>query len=202
MNVNILKPGKAVESCFEKPNILLAVVLVLLPTIAYIVSGMLYGVQILDSGVMQLVLGFVKFFTLVLVVLAMGLLFDSKKARGKIAGLFSALALIQIIGLLAVLLSALLIPIVFSQDAIGFASKATMGADQARIQMQVQQFVESNPDAVNLPMFGVSLVIAIILLIWGFYLGYLAIKRFTETKPLTAIILALIAFTIMGALPI
>lgn len=194
MNINILHPSKAVDSAFEKPNIAIALVLVLLPSLAFLGGLAFYGEDVLSYAVYEVVLAYVTFFALALIVFALGLLFDGKRAKGKFAGTICALSLLQIIYLAFSLLSLIAMPLVLSPAAIEFAKHA--GADQTG------EFLTLNPGAANLAIFAFFLAIGACLIAWGIYILYRCIRKLAETRAFTALILAIITLIIIGLLPI
>ncbi len=200
MNVNIFSPGKAVDSAFEKPNLVLALILVLLSSLAFLGSRMALGIDVSSQAAYAIVFGFIEFFVFFLVALAIGLLLDFKKAKAKMLGLFSALSLVQVIWLIVMLLSIAFIPLSFSPKTVEFARNIGPATDEQRLWTQTEAFVNENPDAVNLPVFSAFLVIGLVLLAWGFYLNYLVLRRLTETKAVSSLFLTLIFWLVSGTL--
>jgi hypothetical protein len=190
-----LHPSKAIQSAFEKPNIAIALVLVLLPSIVFLAGLALYGIDIAPFAAYEIVIGFVTFFVLALVVFALGLIFDGKRASGRFLGTFCALSLMQIVSLAFVLLSLIATSMVFSPDAIEFSKRA--GSFN-----QVSTFLALNPGSVNVAAFGVFLAISACLIVAGIYLLYRAIRSLTETRAFTALILAIITLIILGLIPV
>ncbi|MFA4855470.1 MAG: YIP1 family protein [archaeon] len=195
MNLNILHPSKAVDSAFEKPSIPIALVLVLLPSLAFLCGLIVYGQDISSFAVYEIILAYVTFFVLVLIVFALGLLFDGKKAKGKFAGTICALSLLQIVSLAFSVLSLIAIPLVLSPEAIQFAGHAS-GTDQ------ISEFLTLNPSAINFAALAVFLAISACLIVWGIYILYKGIRKLTETRAFTSLILAIITLIILGLLPI
>jgi len=202
MNLNILKPGQAVESAFKKPNIPLALLLVLLPSLAFIGGRMAYGVQVLDRALYEIVLGYVSFFVLVLVVLALGIIANRKKIAGKMPGLISALSLLQIIALATLILSFALLPLVASPATIEFAVQAGKSASTEMTVAQVEEFLLENPEAVNFTALAVFLAIGLALSVLGLYMLYLTAKKLTESRTLTALLITIVAIIVIGLLPV
>jgi len=67
---------------------------------------------------------------------------------------------------------------------------------------QTTEFLDTNPDAVNLPIFGLFMLIGIAITVWGIYLLFLCIKKLTEGKTLTALIVTIVTLIIMGVIPL
>jgi len=100
---------------------LLALILIAVPTFISLLGRIAFGADILSTALDEFVIAFVTFFVLLIVVFLLGMVLDVKKARGKFLGLFSALALLQIIALVVVILSILTISFAFSPEAVQFA---------------------------------------------------------------------------------
>ena len=195
MNLNILKPSQAIDAAFEKPNLAIALVLVLLPSLAYLAGQMLYGFDILGYTIYEIVLAYVTFFILALVIYAIGLVFNGEKAKGQFKQVLSAVSLLQLVSLAFIVLSFIAMRLVFSQKLIEFAAKATNPN-------QISGFIAASPGSVNYVFFAISTVIAIALTVLGICLLYKCIRKITETRAFTSIVLAIIILFILGILPI
>jgi len=203
MNLNILKPGKAVDSAFEKPSFLLALALVLLPVLASVAGRVVYGVAVEANDVIYgIIMAYISFFIPVLVVFVLGMVVDRQKTKGKFIGLFSALSLARLVSLAIVVLSLVTLPLVLSPEAMSLGLQAGKSAGYAMMLSQISQFVESNPNAINWPVFNAFIAVGLILTLWGIYLIYKSVKKLTESKPIAAILITIVAFIIAGALQV
>lgn len=200
MNLNVLRPGNAVKSCFEKPSLVLALVLALLPSLVVLGGKAMYGVSVSETALETIVLGYVRFFALFLVILAMGLLLEFKKARSRMLGLFSSLSLLQILQLAFAIVSLIAMPLILSPETIDFALKAGQSPNSDMVFGQIQEFVALNPEAGNPAGLVALTLIGLAITVWGIYLLYKTTKAFLESKGVTAILLTVIALIIMGAL--
>jgi len=195
MNLNIFKPGQAVDSAFEKPNLTIALLLVLLPTLAFLGGLMLYGFDILEYAIFEIVLAYVIFFILGLVVYATGIIFNGEKAKSQLLEVLSATALLQIVSLIFIVLSFLTINLIFSPAAIEFATTAENPN-------QIGGFIAANPGSVNLVFFAILTIIAIALITLGIYILYKTIRKITETRAFTSLVLAAVILFILGIIPL
>jgi len=203
MNLNVLQPKKAVESAFKKPNVPLALILVVLPSLASIASSIVFGAPFkVENAVYSIVLAYVAFFVLAFVIFALVAILKGSEAKGKMAGYLSALSLVKIASLAIVLLSVVAIPLCFSPAAMNAVAAAANETSPGIAVGMAAAFVEENPNAINWPLFSVFLAIAAIILILGAYLVFLGIKKLSNTGWLGAVALAIIAFIIMGVLPV
>ncbi len=202
MNLNLLKPKQAVESAFQKPNIAIALVLVLLPALGSIAGKMVFGLPALNSAAYFIATGYVRFFVLVLVAFALSLVLNAKAAKGKLLGLFSALSLTQAIALAIIILSVLSAPAYLSPAAMNAIANAAQSPDPNVQYQLISEFVEENSNAVNIPILSFFLLTSLGLLIAALYVTYLSIKKTAECRTLAAALLTIIAFTIIGLLPI
>jgi len=202
MNLNILHPGKAVESAFEKPNILLALILVLLPPLASIAGKMVYGVDATGTAAYEIMTAYVTFFALLLVIYTLAMLFDAKKTKGKFTGAFSALALIQLTQLSIIIISLLAIPLIFQPETIAFAKQASQSASTEAALTQLAMHIEENPGAINTTNLAAFMLLAAGIATGGIILLYSCIKKLTEARTLPAVLLTIAAIIILGLLPI
>ena len=104
--------------------------------------------------------------------------------------------------LIFVVISIVSIPLLLSPEAIDFARMAGKSSNETVVINQVTEFVEANPDAANLFAMAVFLVIGAVLALWGVYITYRCIKRLLDSKPITALLLTIVAFAIIGALTV
>jgi hypothetical protein len=199
MNLNIFRPEQAVMDAIERPNFVLALILVLLPSLAAIIGRMDFGEKFLVGSIYSIVLSFIAFFLLTLTVFVLCKLVGGKAGK-RFAGLFSALSLIKIVSLIVVVLSLIATPLILSPQAMEFLEERAEARNSGAMALQAGQFFEENPDAVNLPVFGAFAFITLLLLIFALYLVYTAIKVFTGTKWVTALVLTIVTFVIQGTL--
>ena len=195
MNLNIFKPGQAVDAAFEKPNLAIALVLVLLPSLAFLGGQMLYGFDVSGYAIFEIVLAYVMFFILGLVVYAVGIVFNGEKAKNQLLQVLSAVSLLQIVSLIFVVLSFLTMNLVFSPETIEFA----VSAENPN---QIGGFIAANPGSVNLVFFAIFTIIAIALIALGIYILYKCIRKITKTRAFTSLVLAAIILFILGIVPI
>jgi len=202
MDFNILKPKKAVEAAFEKPNIVFALVLVLLPPIASIAiasfSGILAGIERIAYSI---VMAYVGFFLLAIIIFVIAWLLNSASVKGKAAGFLSALSLAQIISLAIIVLSFITFPIIVSPQASALMLGGGQLAPEAQA-IEMKAIIDQNPAAINYYALGAMLVVTAALMVWGIYIMYLAVKKLTGSKALVALVITLVALFILGSLPL
>jgi len=199
MNLNIFKPGQAVKDAIEHPNFVLAMILVLLPSIVAFVAKMNFSEQALAGALGPIVVNAVTFFLLVLVVFVLCKLVGSKSNKS-FDGLFSALSLMKIVSLAVVLLSLVAMPLTLSPEAAEFSREKAESKNPGLLEIQVGTFIEENPDAVNMPVLGAFLFITLLFLIFALDLVFTAVKEFTGAKWVTALVITIVAFIIQGIL--
>lgn len=201
MNLNIFQPRKAVESAFKKPNLALAMAIVLLPILASLASRAAFGVSLaVENAVIEIALAYFSFFLLALIVFGLALILKSRETKGKAAGFLSALSLMATAQLAIVLLSAVAILLCFSPAAMNAATAAGNVGDSQIAANLMQYFVEQNPTAVNVPLLMVFVAIAFAIFVLEVYLIYLAVKRLAGTGVLGGLALAFIGLLIWGIL--
>ena len=199
MDINILRPGHAVKDAIERPNLALALILVLIPVVVAFAARMDFSEKALVAAVYPIVASVVTFFLLTIVIFVLCRLVGSKEKKG-FAGLFSALSLVKIVSLIIVLLSLVAMPLVLSPKATAFLEEKAESRNSGLVAVQAEQFFEENPDSFNMPVFGAFLFVTLLLLIFALDLVYTAIKEFTGAKWLTALVLTIVAFIVQGTL--
>jgi len=199
MNLNIFKPGQAVRDAIEHPNFVLALILVLLPSLAALIGKMNFEEQILMGAVYPIVLTFITFFLLSLVVFVLCKLVGGKSNKSFV-GLFSALSLIKIVSLVIVVLSLVAMPLILSPEASKFMQERAENRNSGAMVIQAGEFFEENPNAVNLPVLGAFLFITLLFVIFALDLVYTAVKEFTGAKWVTALVVTIVAFVIQGTI--
>lgn len=202
MQLNILKPKDAVASAFEKPNLLIALVLVLLPAIVSILGRIPFGATVDASGAAEgIILTYVRFFELAIIIFVLAMIVNREKAKGMFLGTLAGLSLAQIVSLVVVILSFIALPIVFSQEAIDVGVQAGKSANMERTVYQIVEFLEENPDAVNLGALYAFMAITIALVLWGIYIQYHVVRKLTESRVLVVLLLLAITYILTGVLP-
>ncbi len=203
MDFNILKPKKAVEAAFEKPNIGIALILVLLPALVAIAESFVrQGAFDLEGAVSGIVLAYLAFFLLAIIIFLLGFLVNPKAVKGKAAGLLTSLSLIQIISLFVIVLSIATMPLVISSQAMEMLSTASSAPSQEIRAVNIGNFLAQNPAAINIPVLGILLAITFAAFVLGIYLIYLSVRKLTGSRKLVALLFTLIAMLILGLLPL
>jgi len=110
MELNILKPSKAVHEAFKKPDLITAFMLVLLATIISIVGAILLGLQF------NMVVTAISAFSSVASWIALGILFyiigfvaEGNILKGKFTGILSALSLVWLVAAIMAVVGLILV---------------------------------------------------------------------------------------------
>jgi len=203
MDLDILHPGKAVESAFEAPNLVLALVIVLLAPVASVGGRFLYSLPVTAEGAIYTVaFAYVSFFLLAIVAFVLAMLFNAKAAKGKFMGLFSALALTRIVALVVEIFSIATIPLYVSPKAMAVIVEVSSSPNLQLMVNKLNDLIASSPDAINVGVFSILLAIGFAIMLFGAYIAYLAVRKLASSSRWAAIGLTAIAFIIVGALPI
>jgi len=197
MDLNILSPGKAVRLAFEKPNVPMALGLVLAASIvwigtSYLTSG---GISV-ERAASAVILGFVQYFVIAIIVFAIGLILAGKAAGKKFAGTLSAMALLQIVWIATYVLSALFFFLLFPG---GLPVNPT---NPDNITLTAEQLTASlqGMAGVNIALLYGILAVSFLLTLFGAFLVYLTMKRLTQTGRIGSLLATLAAFAIIGTL--
>ncbi len=200
MNLNILSPGKAVSSAFEKPNVALALGLVLAAAIVWL--GMIAALKktvSIELAVSGIASSFVFFIVFVLIIFALCFILNRKVLKGKFSGLLSALALLQIIWIVGYIISTIAFSVIPANVA---AELGNVEGDVFAAAAQVNQILSANIDSINIPLFYALLAITALIELFGFYIMCITVKKATDSGAIAAILVSLVAFIIIGLLGI
>ncbi len=202
MNLNIFSPAKAVDAAFEKPNVALALGLVLA---AAIVELILRAFLVLKQASIELAAiavagSFVSFIVFALIVFALCFILNRKALKGKFSGLLSALALLQIIWISVYIISIISFFSVFPANVAAELNKVE--GDVFAAAVQVNQILNANIDSINIPLFYAFEAITALIGLFGFYIACLSVKKATDSGAIAAILVSLVAFIIIAVLGI
>ncbi|MBN2067821.1 MAG: hypothetical protein JW744_05115 [Candidatus Diapherotrites archaeon] len=199
MNPNILSPKKAVNSCFEKPNWAIALSLVFVSFLfwagqAFVISGSLE----MDSALFGLATSYIGFFALGIIILVIGFVFNRQAIKGKFSGLFSALSLLQIIFILVYILSIIAFYLVIPSGVAAElrAVDGTILESSARF----NEVLLANAASINFMLLYGFLVLAAIVGLYGFCILVLAVKKFTDSGTIGALLISLVSAILLGFL--
>jgi len=201
MNLNIFSPGKAVAAAFEKPNVTLALGLVLAAAIAWLAQVFLILKQVsVELAVSGIASSFVSFIVFVLIIFALCFILNRKVLKGKFSGLLSALALLQIIWIAVYIISIISFFSVFPANVA--AELGNVKGDVFAAAIQVDQILNANIDSINIPLFYAFEAITALIWLFGFYIACISVKKATDSGAIAAILVSLVAFIIIALLGI
>ncbi len=205
MNLNVLKPGQAIASAFEKPNPGIAIALVFVASIIALVQGLVFGAQ-LDIGgfVMNVLLpSYIGFFVLAILIYIIAFILKGRAAvSGTFSGIISALGLLWIPIIVGLLISFVAIPAIFSPLALELAKDVGSGKSTTEtLVIQIRYLVENDVEVGNLAAaYAFGAVFALIAL-FNLYLLYKIISRLFQYRILGNIIVMVVTLIILGLLP-
>ena len=199
MNLNILKPGQAVEDAFEKPNLGLAIGLVFAAFVVWLAHAfVISGMPNMQTVLFGLVGTFFRFFVLVVIVFILGIILNKQASKDHFYGVISAISLLQILFIAVYVLSlglffmspAPLTELMMSGSA-QFDSAYTAGAEAYKT-------VFENMGAIDFTVFSAFLAAGFALMLFGLYIVYKTFKRLAGTGFFGSLLAALVALIAAG----
>jgi hypothetical protein len=201
MNLNVLKPRQAVESAFEKPNPGLAIALVFISCLASLAMPIILGSQIdlVGFAINTVVSSYVSFLVLaVLIYIAAFVLKGKDSVTGQFSGIVSALGLLWIPILVAIIISLVLAPSILSPEVLTLAKEYQAGEIGAYAFASEVAFIAEG-------IMGTVYIFTVVFLaigLFNLYLLYNIIKKIFDLKILGNILVMLVILFILGFLPI
>ncbi|HLD59230.1 MAG TPA: hypothetical protein VI977_06400 [archaeon] len=198
MNLNILSLHHAIESAFEKPNVLFALLLVILPVIItalfYLLTGAL--VDWTAFALEQIAKRYVLFFVLAALVFGIGIAFNSREIRGRLSGVVSSLSLLYVIAVAASLIS-LLAPLLLAPSLFNTFQNFSRAGSIEEFAASIIFLQSTAPQDINIALLTVFLIVVIILLLYQIVMLYKIISFVSRQKPwINIALLVLLAFII------
>lgn len=199
MNLNVLSLHNSIESAFEKPNVLLALVLVIVPVLIaalfYLFTGAL--VDWAAFALEQVVKRYVLFFVLAVLVFAIGLVFNNKEMRGRFAEVVSALGLIYVIAIIIALIS-LLSPLLLAPGFFSAVQNFAKSGTVEELSTNILFLQSVMPQGINLGLLTVFLIAGLILLLYQLVIFYKIISFVSKQKPWINLALLVLLLFIIG----
>jgi hypothetical protein len=184
LNWNIFEVSRSVEANFEKPGILPALIVVLVPAliaaIGYIAGG--WNIDWAGFAVQHIVKRFVLFFVLAAMIFAVGMIFNSKNSRGMFSGIVSALGLFYVFAIIIAVISQIAQRLIFT-PALMARIQVLSTATVQEIAANTVLFMANLPKEINFPLFFGFLIIGLIICVWQYFVLYKIISFSSKRKP-------------------
>lgn len=199
MNLNVFRHGKAVASAFEKPNVLLALVLV---GVAIALAGVNlvlnasapdWNVFLVESVLKE----YARFIALGILIFIAGMVLNRQNMKGKFTGVFSALGLTYVITIIVSVLSLVIGRLVFKPEFLHALGQAKTFEEMA---MTALLWSSADPSAVNWTLLTVALVIGALLLVYQLFLVYKIISFVSKHRPWLNLIALIAILVVFGTL--
>ncbi|MDD5162752.1 MAG: hypothetical protein PHD95_00930 [Candidatus ainarchaeum sp.] len=184
MNLNIFKVSSSVDGNFEKPNIALALVIVIVPAIiaaiGYIADGL--NIDWAEFAIQHIVMRYVLFFVLAAMIFAIGIAFHRKSREGLFAGVVSALGFFYVFAIILAVISQLAQRLVFSP---AFLAKLQLlsAATTQEAAATVALLIATMPKEINFPLFFALIIIGLIIYVWQYFTLYKIISFSSGERP-------------------
>ena len=202
MNLNIFKPSDVIEDNLARPNIGLALFVVLIPSLMWILFNFYYGFMIDFLALGYAVLkGYLLLVITTLLFYFTGYIFRGRELKGKLGGVMTAVSVLWIfLAILAILWFAMLMLLpaeivthltVLDQYAVSYDQ--VMGST-----------VLENMELTGSMMTGLIMIflIGFAVILWYFYYAYKLVKMLTNKSRLLSFIMTLILLFLLGLVPL
>ena len=202
MNLNIFKPSDAIEDNIARPNMGLALFLVLIPSLMWILFNFYYGFMI-DF----LALGYAVLKSYVLLVITTllfyfaGYIFRGRELKGKLGGVMTAVSVLWIfLALLSILWFAVLMLI----PADTITSLQELSQYGASYEQVIQSSTLENLEMTDSLITGliIFLFLGFAVILWYFYYAYKLIKVLTKKPILISFLITLFLLFLVGLVPL
>lgn len=182
--MNIFKVSRSVEDNFEKPNIGLALVIVLVPAIIAAIGYAAgnWSIDWAEFAVQHIVLRYVLFFVLAAMLFAIGIAFHRKSREGLFAGIVSALGLFYVFAIIIAIISQVAQRLVFTPALIAKLQLLSAATTQ-EIAANAALLIATMSKEINFPLFFAVIVIGIIIYIWQYFTLYKIISFCSGERP-------------------
>ncbi len=140
MEINLLKPVRAVHQSFFKPNLPMAFVLVLLASVVSIVGAIILGLQFnIVVIALSAVLSIVNWIVIGILFYVIGFVAEGNSLKGKLSGILSALSLVWLVCAIMSIAGLILVAMWPSDviTTINELQKGQLSADQAFAKMSM-----------------------------------------------------------------
>ncbi len=201
MRLNLLKPKESIQSCLDRPDMRIALVLTLIPTIVSTIGYGFFGLSFQWSQTgLALVSSVVVWLLFSLAAYLVLYLFKGKQVQGKFTGIASALSLLWLVNLLLVLVGMVFVPLVFSAPVLEQAKLLATGQiEPEQFLVETDSILEQNPNAASLQFGIIAMAIGVLLFLFSAFLAYLVVRdvfagRILPNLAITVILLFLWLF--------
>jgi len=171
-------PGKTIEDAFKKPDMVTAIILVILSGIIGIIGSALYGFGIHWGNVLLKLFSNIVFWLILSALLYLLLFFFKRyEIRGKFSGVASCLSLFGMIGAVLSIVF-LLFPFALSSPLFGMLKQyEAKNISMTEFAQGFATVLSEQPNSINLSLIAAIFVVSLILVIYAFILSYLLISR-------------------------
>ena len=202
MNLNIFKPSDVIQDNIDRPNMGMALFLVLIPSLMWILFNFYYGFMIDFLALGYAVLkGYVLLFVMTLLFYFTGYIFRGRELKGKLGGVMVAVSVLWVFLALLSILGFAMIMLVPADTITNLQVLNQYGASY-------EQVIESNALA-NLEItdsmitgFIMIFIVGFAVLLWYFYYAYKLIKVLTKKPILVSFVMTLILLFLVGLVPL
>ena len=202
MNLNIFKPSDAIEDNIARPNMGMALFLVLVPSLMWILFNFYYGFMIDFLALGYAVLkGYVILVVMTLLFYLTGYIFRGREMKGKLGGVMVAVSVLWIFIALLAILGFAIISLVPAET---ITSLQIMGQYNASYDQIIGSSTLENLEITESMITGLIMILFIgfALMLWYFYYAYKLVKVLTKKPILISFVITLILLFLTGLVPL
>lgn len=186
-------PRKEIQEAIENPNMVMAIILVLLPSLVGFMALVNYGFPQNQTTFVLSLLSEIAFWILTALVLAIVVFLVKKESlKQKFSGILAALSLLKVVGLILTLLiisAPLALPPNLTQSFIQL-EKGNLSPNEFVNNFNAQ--LTSNPETINETALTVIMVFSVILIVYGLWLYYEIVSQLLHSSKILTLIVWLI----------
>ncbi|MFH1240409.1 MAG: hypothetical protein V1672_04270 [Candidatus Diapherotrites archaeon] len=202
MNLNIFKPSDVIQDNIDRPNMGMALFLVLVPSLMWILFNFYYGFMIDFLALGYAVLkGYVLLVITTLLFYLTGYLFRGRELKGKLGGVMTAVSVLWVFIALLSILGFALIMLVPADTVTSLKVLDQYGASYEQVMGSTTLTNLEISDAMVTGFIMIFLV-GFAVILWYFYYAYKLIKVLTKKPILLSFVMTLILLFLVGLVPL
>lgn len=194
MKINPIKPKESVQSCIDRPDMRLALVLTLLPPLVSTIGTALFGFPIIPATTaLSFVRSIANWLLISIAAYVILYLFKGKTLQGKFSGVASAISLLWIVSLLLTLIGFVFVPLAFSGEILQqgkMLATGQIGADDFVAAAQTELEKGGQPFGFEVGL--VFMLLGALLTLFSFYLVYLLVRDLYASRVLSNLVVTLL----------
>ena len=202
MNLNIFKPSHAIEDNIKRPNMGMALFLVLVPSLMWILFNFYYGFMIDFLALGYAVLkNYIILVIMTLLFYLTGYAFRGRELKGRLGGIMSAVSVLWIFVALLSILGFAIISLIPAETVTSLQVMNQYGASYEQV---IGSSALENLEITDSMITGFIIIflVGFAVILWYFYYAYKLIKILTKKPILISFVITLILLFLVGLVPL